>query len=70
MVILCSTCEKEEKECIQVKYLIYKVCRDFKFVVIYAFFPPNVHSQSFGVKKKKKSGLLHYTTKLCLHCVH
>ena len=39
MVISRSTCQKEEKLCIQVKYLIYTVCRDFQFVVIYAFSP-------------------------------
>ena len=47
MVISCSTCEKEEKECIQVKYLIYAVCRDFKFVVIYAFFSTKCAFQKF-----------------------
>ena len=30
MVILCSTCQKEEKECIQVKYFIYAVLQQFK----------------------------------------
>ena len=52
MVISFSTCQKEEKECIQVKYLIYAVCCNFKFVVIYAFLPPNMHSQNFSVHKK------------------
>ena len=32
------TWEKEEKECIKVKYLIYSVCCDFQFVVIFTFF--------------------------------
>ena len=52
MVISCSTCQKEEKECLYVKDLIYAVCRNFKFVVIYMFFPPNVHFQNFRVHKK------------------
>ena len=37
MVISFSTCQKEEKECTWVKYLIYAICHDLKFVVIYAF---------------------------------
>ena len=32
--------------------MIYAVCHDFKLVIIYPFFPPNVHSQSFRVHKK------------------
>ena len=53
MVISCSTCEKEEKECIQVKYLIDAVCRNFNFVAIYLFFfSPIVYSQNFRVHKK------------------
>ena len=38
MVISCNTCIKEEIECTWFKYLIYAVCRDFKFVVIRVFF--------------------------------
>ena len=52
MEISCSTCEKEEKGCIWVKYLIYAVLHDFNFVVIYALFPPNSDSQIFRVHKK------------------
>ena len=57
MVISCSTCQKEEKECFQVN----AVCCDFKFVVIYALFLPNVPSQNFRVPEKmffSKSGWL------------
>ena len=43
MVISCSTCQKEEKECIQVKYLIYADCHNLHFFVIYTFFPAKCH---------------------------
>ena len=39
------SCQKGEKECMWVKYLIYVFCRNFKFFVIFAFFPPNLYSQ-------------------------
>ena len=52
MVILCSTGQKEAKECIQVKYLIYAVCRNFKFVVIYAFFPAKCAFTKFQSSQK------------------
>ena len=53
MVISGSTCQKEEKECIWIKYLIYVVLRAFNFfLVIYALFPQNSNSQIFRVSKK------------------
>ena len=52
MVISCSPCQKEEKECIWNKYLIYAVLRDFNFVVVYSLFPPNSNSEIFRVHKE------------------
>ena len=52
MVILCSTCQQKEKECIWVKYVIHAVLCNFNFVVIDALFPPNSNPQIFRVHKK------------------
>ena len=52
MVISCSSCQKKKTSCFQVEYLIHAVCRHFKYVIIYAFFPPNLPSQNFRVHKK------------------
>ena len=52
MVISCCTCQKEETKCFEVEYLIDTVCRDFKFVPIHVFFPPNVPSQISEFTKK------------------
>ena len=53
MLMSCSACQKEEKECTWVKYLIYaflsrsQICRNFL-----VFPPPNLYSQNFRVHKK------------------
>ena len=47
IVITCRFCQKEEKEWIWVKYLIYEVLCHLNFVVIYVLFPPNFISQVF-----------------------
>ena len=52
MVIPCSTCQKEEKECMWVKYLIYALCHNFKFVVIYTFFSAKTVFQKFQSSQK------------------
>ena len=60
MVILCSTCGKEEKECMWVKYLIYAVLSIFQIHCNLRVCPPNLYSQNFRVHKKiffSKSGL-------------
>ena len=53
MLILCIqhgiiiiTCQKEENECIQVKFLNYAVLSQFNFFCIYAFFWPNQYSKT------------------------
>ena len=78
----CSTCQKEEKECMWAKYLIYVVCRDFKFIAIYSFFPPNPYSQNFRVhikmvffqvcrpKKSSISDESYFFSKLCALNLH
>ena len=38
MVISCSACQKEEKDCILVNILFTQTCRNFNYVVIYALF--------------------------------
>ena len=51
MVISCSTCEKEEKECIWVKYLIYavlsqsKICSNLRTFSAKSVFPKFQSSQ-------------------------
>ena len=52
IVISCSTCQKEEKECTWFKYLIYTVRGDFKFVVIYVFFPAKSVFPKYRIHKK------------------
>ena len=65
MLILCIqhdiiiiTCQKEEKECIQVFFLIYAVLSQFKFCCIYAFFCcwPNLYSKLTKKSFFPKSG--------------
>ena len=53
MVISCSTCQKKENNAHRLIIWFTLFCCDFKFVVNYAFFPPNLYSQSFKVYKKK-----------------
>ena len=54
MVISCSTCEKDEKECMWVKYLIYVVLSKFQICCSLRMFIllPNMYSQNFRVHKK------------------
>ena len=53
MVISCSTFQKEEKECIWVKYLIYAVLLSFQIGGhLRVFSPANLYSQIFQVHKK------------------
>ena len=47
------TYQKEEKECIWVKYLIYAVLLQFQISHHLRVFPPNLYSQKFRVHKKK-----------------
>ena len=53
MVIICSTCQMEEKECTWVKYLIYTVLSHFQICpYLRVFSPPNIYSQNFRVHQK------------------
>ena len=55
IVISCRTFQKEEEECIWVKYLIYAVLLQFEFGRNLRFFSrlPNPNSQMFRIAKKK-----------------
>ena len=53
MLISGSTCQKEEKECISVKYLIDAVLSQFKICCnLCIFFPPYLYSQISEFRKK------------------
>ena len=52
MVSSCSACQKEEIECMWVKYLIYAVLSQSQFRRNLRIFPPNLYFQSFRVHKK------------------
>ena len=52
MEISCSICQKEEKEYIWVKYLIYAVLHDFNFVIIYTLFSAKFKVQDFQSSQK------------------
>ena len=53
MEISFSICQKEEKECIWVKYLIYAVLHDLNFVIIYTLFSAKFKVQDFQSSQKK-----------------
>ena len=52
LVISCSTCQKEEKECIWLNMWFTQSGRNFNFVTIYAFLPPKPNSKKFRIDKK------------------
>ena len=65
MVISFSTCQKEEKNAqgLNIRFTLF--CRDFKLVIIYTFFPPNLLFQKnifFLVWPKSDGHTLKYHT--------
>ena len=76
MVISCSTCQKEEKECIWNKYLIYAVLSQFQICRNLRTFLTNQYSQNFRVHKKRvfsNSGYcLHllFVIIVCIYCLY
>ena len=52
MVISLSPVKRKKKNAFGLNFWFMWFCRDLKFVIIYAFFPPNLYSQKFRVHKK------------------
>ena len=52
MVIVYSYCQKTEKECIWVKYLIYAIMLRFKICRNSCVFPPNLKAKNSELTKK------------------
>ena len=52
MVISLSPVKRKKKNAFGLNIWFTLFCCEFKFVVIYAFFPPNLYSQNFRVYKK------------------
>ena len=64
MVISCSTCQNEEKECIWIKYVIYVAWQQFQFYLNLDIFSAKSESTDFQ-KGQKKSVI---ATQLCTIC--
>ena len=54
IVISCSRCQKEKKECIGLNMWFTQSCRNFNFVIIYTIFLPKILLHRFSELTNKK----------------